>query len=425
MPSLLALWLLAIVWASLLITPHFQSDASLRLLLYGLVLSAIGFFAALKAFPKAISIQLSRIYFVVVVGISMLIILAHVGISLPYLLFSRLGSYSMFDDGKLVLFGDMTHLTSAASCKLPIEIGATLCDPWDRSFNQNPDVAKFLDLVGATNHILLGLLAFLFLVVSMYLLLQKYSPTNPLVWLMSLTPPMILAIDRGTETLTIALICISIYLSKVFPRNSVFYLPLIIAGIFKIWPFAVFFLMMAMSKPRKLHMFLLLSLPVGAYILIRTSEFKKISIFTQEGSLLGGSFGWRLLDFPGAYSVGVLIMSLLVTGLILKYLPLNLLSQNNYRRDKSWIVSLSITYIFLNFSGSHFIYRLIILIPIAILLQVKDESRPLQVLIFISLLTSRMSIVLVITLAIALILLILISVDIMNNLRQHLKSLKD
>ncbi len=425
MPSLLAQWLLAIVWASLLITPHFQSDASLRLLLYGLVLSAIGFFAALKAFPKAISIQLSRIYFVVVVGISMLIILAHVGISLPYLLFSRLGSYSMFDDGKLVLFGDMTHLTSAASCKLPIEIGTTLCDPWDRSFNQNPDVAKFLDLVGATNHMLLGLLAFLFLVVSMYLLLQKSSPTNPLVWLMSLTPPMILAIDRGNETLTIALICISIYLSKVFPRNSVFYLPLIIAGIFKIWPFAVFFLMMAMSKPRKLHVFLLLSLPVSAYILIRNSEFKKISIFTQEGSLLGGSFGWRLLDSPGAYSVGVLIMSLLVTGLMFKYLPLNLLSQNNYRRDKSWIVSLSITYIFLNFSGSHFIYRLIILIPIAILLQVKDESRPLQVLIFISLLTSRMSIVLVSTLAIVLILLILISVDIMNNLRQHLKSSKD
>jgi len=411
---------LAALWIVLLIAPHFQAQPSIPILAFGLCLFGLVYLASTNVFVPGLKMIMWRGYAFFVSLILILIGLAVGGIPVPYLLFSRLGSYSMFDDGKLVIFGDMIHLTSAASCEETIAIGQILCDPWARTFNQNPDVASFLKLISLNNHIFLGVFSFVLLSFTMFLLLRKFTEESPLVWVMCLTPPMVLAIDRGNETLTLSLICLSIYFWNARPNSSLFLFPLILAGVFKVWPFAVFFLMLLIWIPKKLPRIIYFSLPVGSYVIFNITDFQKISAYTQQGSLLGGSFGLSLLHFPGIYGITVLLACISLATLMLRLIPWNILAQEGLRENKEWILALMSTFVLLNLTGVHFSYRLIILIPLAALFQGSSDARSLQVFIFTLLLTSRMSVLIVSTLSLVIIFLFLILVDFKRYFQQDL-----
>ena len=70
---------------------------------------------------------------------------------------------------------------------------------------------------------------------------------------------------------------------------------------------------------------------------------------------------------------------------------------------QGFTLSLMACYIVLFFSGSHFTYRLIVLIPLVVLLSRSDSSNFLISFIFVTLFMSRFSIVLFSTLTLALI----------------------
>ena len=71
------------------------------------------------------------------------ILLTRLNIVEPYLFWSKFGFSSMYLNNDLLIFGDLAHLTSWASCNIPIEIGSAECDPFFRPINQNPHVLSF------------------------------------------------------------------------------------------------------------------------------------------------------------------------------------------------------------------------------------------------------------------------------------------
>jgi hypothetical protein len=215
----------------------------------------------------------------------------------------------MFLDGKLIAFGDLIHLTSALKCGRFVEVGSVYCDPWNRSYNQNPDAVYIIKYLPVHSHFVLGLASILLISSTLFLLLRRHAPSSPLVWLMCLTPPMALAIDRGNETITIGLIALAIY---IWSRNStsyLFLLPLFLAGILKVWPLFLLALMMILNARKIYVKFLPPLILLAVYVGYRLSDFRQISSFTQQGSELGGSFGWMLFRDLDLYSLFALFAS--------------------------------------------------------------------------------------------------------------------
>jgi len=403
------------IWAILLILPHFQKSPTMLLLCSGLFLFAALNFLFSKSFLLSTYLINRGIYIFVVFLIIISVFLTTTGLNAPYLLFTRLGSYSMFLNGKLIPFGDLIHLTSALQCGRSVEVGSILCDPWDRAFNQNSDVIYILEFLSVENFFILGVASILLISITLFLLLRRLAPSSPLVWLMCLTPPMALAIDRGNETITIGLIALSIYIWSRNPSHHFFLVPLFLAGVFKVWPLFLFGSIIILNNRKNYVKILPPFFLLAAYVGYRASDFQQISSFTQKGSKLGGSFGWELLIDHDAYSLLALLASAICALWFFSKTSLLTLSVSSQIRNNPWIPGIMLTYILIFFSGSHFTYRLIILIPLAILLNGIEGSRPLQVFIFTLLLTSRLSIVVVTTSALCLIFLVLI----LNTLRQR------
>lgn len=387
--------LLILLWGIVLILPHFQKSPSILLL--SSTLSIFGFFnfiASRSLFKSSFRVNY-RIYFIIASIVLTVTLLTALGINFPYLLFSRLGSYSMFLNGKLVVFGDLIHLTSALRCGGTVQVGLIACDPWNRAFNQNPDVIFILRFLPFHSHFVLGIFSLLFFFVTMFILLRTYAPSSPMVWLMCLTPPVVLAIDRGNEILTIGLISLSIYIWLRDNSSYLFCIPLFLAGVFKLWPFVLLVLMTLFHYRKSYYKILPPICILGMYLICRFSDFRQISNFTQTGSKLGGSFGWMLLKNLDYYSLIAIVIGFLWALLLIRRTSILNLSESLQFKDNPWIPSLMLTYVFVFFSGSHFTYRLIILIPLAIMINEFDGSRPLQVFIFTLLLTSRLSVVII------------------------------
>ena len=400
--------LLILLWGILLILPHFQMFPSIPWL--SLTLFLFGFLNLIvsRSFIKSSFKVNYRIYFVSAALVLTLTLLTAVGINFPYLLFSRLGSYSMFLNGKLVIFGDLIHLTSALSCDQKIEVGSIACDPWNRAFNQNPDVISIMKFLPFRSHFVLGIFSLFFFFVTLFVLLRRYSPSTPLAWLMCLTPPTALAIDRGNEIITISLISLSICFWLRNNSGYLFYIPLFLAGVFKVWPFVLLALIVLFNIRKCLFKNLILIGVVGAYLISRVSDFHQISHFTQTGSQLGGSFGWMLFKNLDYFSLFAIFLSLIYAYLLIRTTSILNLFESPLLRNNPWVPSLMITYIFIFFSGSHFTYRLIILIPLAIIINGYEGSRPLQVFIFTLFLTSRLSVVVISTSVLCLVFFLLI-----------------
>ena len=396
---------LLISWGVILIGPHFLENRDYFYLLCGVILFLFNMWLLYPLFSRIeLPVKnLQTIYVAYISLVSLIIILALYKFNLPYLLFSRFGSYTMFLDDTNVFFGDLIHLTSASACENPAIIGTVVCDPWGRVFNQNPQVVYVLKFLSIENSDFLGLALLFFAFTSIYALSQTLLPKSPFIWLLLISPPMILAIDRGNEILTLGLINFYIYFKSKGAHPLVCFTPLLFAGFFKFWPFIiVIFLSVFAKELTKIQRFVVALIPL-LYILLNAKNLLLISKFTQVGDVSGGSFGFALLDFssPYAYLITLLaILFVLLYGYSKNHLFFDLQSSDKFYGTT---LSLMSTYVVLFFSGSHFTYRLILLIPLAMLLMRNTDSLGLVMFIFVTLFMSRFSVVAVSTFSLTII----------------------
>ena len=247
-----------------------------------------------------------------------IILLALNNVPSLYLLFSRLGSYTMLLDGKPVLFGDLVHLTSATTCENPPLVGTVVCDPWERAFNQNPQVIKVLKFFSIHNSDLFGFFLLLFCLIAMLLVLRLIAQERVFAWILMLSPPVVLAIDRGNEILTLGLICCAIYMlgRGMYPLLAI--APIMLAGIFKFWPFLIVIFLAFFCQEFSKKQRLILAFCSLFYLAWNTNTLYLISKFTQVGDSSGGSFGFALFNFGSIYSYVILGAAIVATYLIQK-----------------------------------------------------------------------------------------------------------
>jgi hypothetical protein len=284
---------------------------------------------------------------------------------------ASLGSGTMYLEGKVAIFGDLTHLTSAAKCGYPIIVGTYVCDPWLRFFNQNPIVAEFLRAINLTNVIVIGITSLTLLYIILFAVKYKLEVTSIAPYLMLMTPVSVLAIDRGNEVITLTLILVGHFLlhTKSTIRQTIGALSLFFACVFKLWPVVlVFFTLIFFWKRINLVPKFILILSFFYWIPQINLALSMLNA-TNMGSPFGRSFGLQLIWHGETIVIVVLSLSLLLT-----YVRLSKSSLNRFILSSSGVATLySLIPVMLTFSiiwaiGDSYIYRMIILIPIVFLL---------------------------------------------------------
>ena len=284
---------------------------------------------------------------------------------------ASLGSGTMYLEGKVAIFGDLTHLTSAAKCDYPIIVGTYVCDPWLRLFNQNPTVAEFLKAINITNVIVLGISSLTLLYIILFAVINKLEVKSIAPYIMLMTPVSVLAIDRGNEVITIILILIGLFLlhTKSTIRQTMGALSLFFACVFKLWPIAlVFFTLIFFWKRVNLVPRFILVLSLFYWIPQIDLALNMLNA-TNTGSPFGRSFGLQLIWHGEFIAIVVLSLSLLLT-----YVRLSKSSLNQFITSSSGVATLySLIPVMLTFSiiwaiGDSYIYRMVILIPVVLLL---------------------------------------------------------
>ncbi len=386
--------LFGLIWALLVVLPHFQPDRSIPFLLIStllflvLITSIQVIFSKFVPYAKTHLLFLSIAFFVEIT----LILLAIMNLEEPYLLFSRLGSYSMFQNDNLMLFGDLRHLTSTVNCSININIGADICDPWKRGFNQNPDVAKIFRVLGLSSATVVGISTTILFFLIILLIIHNYKPHQQTIYLFFFTPPVILAIDRGNEIITVSLILLVVLFEKWKIHPNVSLALLSIASIFKFWPFVILIfktLVTSSLNPLKKMMIILVS---SLYIGVHLSDIQNIARETQRGNLNGGSFGLGLIEYKSVYDI--ITLGIIVTGTLL--VIINLKAEENalmkQLNSSPLLKALFFAYCVVYVSGIHFNYRLVVLLPVAFLLLEVSNAIKLLNFLFAVLLTSRLNI---------------------------------
>ena len=284
---------------------------------------------------------------------------------------ASLGSGTMYLEGKVAIFGDLTHLTSAAKCDYPIIVGTYVCDPWLRLFNQNPIVAEFLKATNLTNVIVLGISSLTLLYIILFAVVNKLEVKSIAPYIMLMTPVSVLAIDRGNEVITMILILVGLFLlhTKSTIRQTMGALSLFFACVFKLWPIAlVFFTLIFFWKRVNLVPKFILVLSLFYWIPQIDLALNMLNA-TNKGSPFGRSFGLQLIWHGEFIAIVVLSLSLLLT-----YVRLSKSSLNQFITSSSGVATLySLIPVMLTFSiiwaiGDSYIYRMVILIPVVLLL---------------------------------------------------------
>jgi len=290
-----------------------------------------------------------------------------------------LGSGTMYLEGKVAVFGDLTHLTSAAKCEYPIIVGTYVCDPWLRFFNQNPIVAAFLKAINLTNVFRIGILSLTLLCIILFAVINTLEIKSIVPYIMLMTPVSILAIDRGNEVITLIFILIGLFSlhTKSTIRQTMGALSLFFACIFKLWPIVlVFFTLIFFWKRINLIPKCILVLSLFYWIPQIDIALKMLKA-TNSGSPFGRSFGlqliwdltWPITSFN--YGVAIIFLSL---SLLLTYVILSKSSLKQFSLSTSGVATLySLIPVMLTFSliwalGDSYIYRMILLFPVVLLL---------------------------------------------------------
>ena len=300
-----------------------------------------------------------------------------------YSIWSRFGAGSMSLDGQLYIFGDLAHLTSASKCSKPIFVGTNACDPWERKFNQNPQIIEFFRFATLTNVRARGFVSVVIFFLILLVLLKKLRISSITTFLMVSTPVIILSIDRGNEIITLSLILLGMLMleTKLAIRQAVFGSALVLAAIFKLWPIVlIFFISVFYWKKMKLTTKVILSLPF-LYWAVRVDEIRAMLEATQQGSSSGLSFGLKLLAFNDVsviYRVTLFTIAISFFLLLKKFTKMHLELFITDTQGLSVLRSISpymITYAIIWMIGDSFIYRMVILLPIVILLSNAQVSQ--------------------------------------------------
>lgn len=290
-----------------------------------------------------------------------------------------LGSGTMYLEGKVAVFGDLSHLTSAAKCEYPIIVGTFVCDPWLRFFNQNPIVAEFLKAINLTNVFRIGIASLTLLCIILFAVINRLEVKSIVPYIMLMTPVSILAIDRGNEVITLIFIFIGLFSlhAKSTIRQTMGALSLLFACILKLWPIVlVFFILIFFWKRVNLIPKWILALSFFYWIPQIDLALKMLDA-TNSGSPFGRSFGlqliwdliWPITSFNYGVAIVILSFSLLAT-----YVRLSKASLNQFILSTSGVATLySLIPVMLTFSiiwalGDSYIYRMIILFPVVLLL---------------------------------------------------------
>ena len=322
-----------------------------------------------------------------------------------YFFINRFGAGSMYQNNKVYLFSDLTHLTSASACSIPVEIGKNICDPFSRVFNQNPDVVEFLKSLGFSNLFLSGLIStLLFWILILIIYIKEYVNTTVLT-LVVLSPPVILALDRGNEIITLLLILPGLYLIK---RNlysqTIGVILLSIASVFKLWPLVLLISVLMFAWKRLSVLSKLIVCATSLYWVGNIQNAMSMLENTQKGNPFGLSFGLRhYFNHSILWPYLIIFITVILFSTIYIFINFKLIRAIGYDNsfDKSLFNSLILTYVAIWLTGDSYVYRLVLLIPVLIFLRkvfAELSARTvLESLIVATMLTTKLSVTTVMT----------------------------
>ena len=406
--------LFALSWSLCFVVPHFQQTFNVLVIITHLLIAILLSFTLYQVLLldnfRKITLNLFFISLLPIFYIASMI-LAYSSKDKFYFFINRFGAGSMYKNDKVYLFSDLTHLTSASSCSIPVKIGESICDPFSRIFNQNPHIVDFLKVFGFSNLFFAGFISTLLFFFIMLMIYYKQYLSTVSFLLVLLSPPVILALDRGNEIITLLLILPGLYLIKRNSRHQMFgALLLCLATVFKLWPVIllisiVFFLWNHLAVFSRLLIFVTLFY----WIIYRDNAFNMLDS-TQKGGPFGLSLG--LVHYiNGSISWTILPFFLLATSAIstLVFIKFNLISYGRYENSLDLFVfnSLILTYFTIWATGDSYIYRLILLIPVLVFLRrvfVQVPTRTaLETLIVATMLTSKLTITTIMTSTLAIV----------------------
>lgn len=402
-------WLaLAFSWAISIFLPHFVAAGlvfavCISLLLLGIFIFAFHTLTSEHYLPNS---WIDK-FWVLVPVISYLVplsLLYFYQFEKPYYLWTKLTAGSMTLNGNAYPLGDLAQITSAASCEVPIKVGTVVCDPWLRSLNQNTDVVEVFRILNLTNLFFVGLFIFILFIFVLKFVSKIHRASSFPILLFVSSPAILLAIERGNELLTISLLMLGFQLlmEKNIQLRLFGILLLFCASAFKLWPtFIIYVFVVLFRKNFTNFEKLLLTAPL-IYWLVKVSEASEMIKSTQQGSLLGNSFGFKLWFVSGSkFSI---ILALILLSSCISYFALRTLRvvdihlfANINIRDSKLITAYSLNYFVMWLIGDNFAYRLIALLPIVITLSKRQYrettiSKILLVGILITVFTIRLPI---------------------------------
>lgn len=402
------LLLFVICWIACLVLPHFQKNFNLLMVISQILISIIllvTLYNILFKHAEIAKVINYKLFFIFPSTYLVSLYLNGLGNDKLYIFLNRFGSGTMFLNNNVFLYGDLAHLTTASNCTTPIQIGEIICDPFSRPLNQNPHIISFLRLLDFSNVVWLGLISTLLFFALMILISSKNQINQVTLLITLLSPPIVLAIDRGNEIITILLIISSLYLlmgNRI--KQSIGATLLVVSAFFKLWP--VLIILCVLIFLRK-HLFIfakgIMILPI-IYWAINFESAVQMVRFTQRGNPNGLSFGIKHY-FSSSISfiyIVIFLVTTLVFAVFYFFCVANLCIKKEQTSNYLAILnSLLLTYVVIWALGTSYVYRLIIFIPILIYLNkvfvVNRSLLQLESLILLTLLTSRLSITTIFT----------------------------
>lgn len=417
-----------ICWFLCLVLPHFQEKMKTLFVVVQIFISLILYLSIKELLLNETQLSYSSanlVLIVIVVAHFISLGLVRVNVIEPYILWNRFGSGTMLKNNEVYPFGDLSHLTSAASCSRPIAIGENLCDPFSRIFNQNPQVIEFIRLINLKDAFAIGIITSLLFYTSIYVINSKHKSSRLQLLVAIISPPLILALDRGNEIITITLINFGIYF--ILGRKKLYnlgYFLISVSAIFKVWPafLALYILMFNYKKLRFLSKIILL-IPLVYWSLFHKNLFSMVDS-TQYRSPYGLSFGLQHFTNNSLETSILWIYGVVIAMSIVYFLNQIKLQVSYSFHSINLILPFYLTYISLWISGVHFSYRLVVLIPILFLLPVWEKSNIcvllVNSLIITVFITARLSVTTALTALLALIFCILVFKEIDPNYRHKI-----
>lgn len=401
-------------WSLLFILPHFQTQFGFVMIFSQTFISIVLFctiYRVLKYSDNLEKIIKPNVFFLFPLFYLFSIVLNSFGKDELYNFINRFGAGSMSIGGKIYLFSDLTHLTNASSCAISVQNGKNICDPFDRPFNANPHIVDFLKTIHFSDRMKFGVMSTLLFFTLVLIIANKNQIRSLTLFIILLSPPIVLAIDRGNEIITILLLLPGLLLIVKHKSSQTFGAFLLALSCFyKLWPIAILIPILFLFS-NKLNIFskFTLTFPIVYWIYFHDNATRMLEV-TQKGSPLGLSFGLAHyinstieLKFVVLFCILVLLFS---SYFFTKSILFN---QNLYVYSANLVIlnALLLTYISIWILGTSFIYRLIIFIPIIVFLnKVIKEKIPrdmLESVILLTMLTSKLSITTVFTSCLAII----------------------